>query len=83
MSCFGRNERGVSAWGLARCHDTDDTNRGAGDTRTIRWMVKMARSETFEMSIDWRPERRPLSEWRCSRFTRLVLVQLIFPVTDR
>jgi hypothetical protein len=46
-------------------------------------MVKMARSETFEMSIDWRPERRPLSEWRCSRFTRLVLVQLIFPVTDR
>jgi hypothetical protein len=27
-------------------------------------MVKMARSEAFEMSIDWRRERRPLSEWR-------------------
>ena len=56
---FRRNERGVSAWGLARCHDTDDTNRGFGDTRTIRWMVKIARSETFQMSIDWSPERRP------------------------
>lgn len=93
----------------------------------------MVRSETFEISIDWRPERRPLTEWRyesvptepppsrtrimaavhdlawkpirsrrlwdrrsrapanpdaiqvcsCSRFTRLVLVQLIFLVTDR
>ena len=28
--------------GLARCHDTDDTNRGYGDTQTIRCMVKMA-----------------------------------------
>jgi hypothetical protein len=37
---------------IARCHDTDDTNRGSGDTRTIRWMVKIARSETFQMSID-------------------------------
>jgi hypothetical protein len=64
VSCFGRNEHGVSVWRLARCHDTDDTNRGCGDIPTIRWMVKMARSETFEMSIDWRPERRPLSEWR-------------------
>jgi hypothetical protein len=94
----------------------------------------MARSETFQMPIDWPPERRPLSEWRsklsrpnvlrrerelwqlstillgnrpraagygiaavvlypakpgaiqvcsCSRFTRLVLVRLIFLVTDR
>ena len=64
VSCFGWNERGVSAWGLAQCHDTDDTNRGSGDTRTIRWMVKMARSETFQMSADWLPERRLLSEWR-------------------
>jgi hypothetical protein len=31
---------GFSA-GLARCHDTDDTNRGSGDTRTIRWIAKM------------------------------------------
>ena len=95
-------------------------------------MVKIARSETFQMSIDWLPERRLLSEWRyetvpieppplrgglwqlhlawmpatgrrlwdrrsrplfgqprriqvcsCSRFTRLLLVQLIFLVTDR
>jgi len=53
-----------SAWGLVRCRDTDDTNRGSGDTRTIRWMVKIARSETFQMSIDWLPERRLLSEWR-------------------
>jgi hypothetical protein len=135
VSCFGRNEHGVSVWRLARCHDTDDTNRGCGDTRTIRWMVKMACSETFEISIDWRPERHPLPEWRyetvptepppsrtrimaslsrillgnrsraagygiaaavlspansgaiqvcsCSPFTRLVLVQLIFLVTDR
>jgi hypothetical protein len=64
VSCFGRNEHGVSVWRLARCHDTDDTNRGADDTRTIRWMVKMACSETFEISIDWRPERHPLPEWR-------------------
>ena len=52
VSCFGWNQRGVSAWGLAQCRDTDDTNCGSGDTRTIRWMVKMARSETFQMSID-------------------------------
>ena len=48
--------------GLARCHNTDDTNRGYGDTQTIRWMVKMACSEAFQMSIDWPPEHRPLSE---------------------
>jgi hypothetical protein len=59
-----RFHHGVSRWGLARCHDTDDTNRSSGDTRTIRWKVKIARSETFQMSIDWPPERRPLSEWR-------------------
>jgi len=65
VSCFfGWNERGVSAWGLVQCRDTDDTNRGSGDTRTIRWMVKMARSETLQMSIDWLRERRLLSEWR-------------------
>src|SRR5262245_13972850 len=34
VSCFfGWNERGVSAWGLVQCRDTDDTNRGSGDTR--------------------------------------------------
>ena len=27
-------------------------------------MVKIARSETFQMSIDWLRERRLLSEWR-------------------
>jgi hypothetical protein len=37
------------ALGLARCHDTDDTNRGSGDTRKIRWVVKMERSGTFQM----------------------------------
>jgi len=31
--------------GLARCHDTNDTNRCSGDTRTIRWIVKMVYSE--------------------------------------
>jgi hypothetical protein len=51
VSCCGWNERGASAWGLARCHDTDDTNRGSGDTRTIHWTVKMACSETFQMSL--------------------------------
>ena len=37
--------------GLARCHDTEDTNRDAGDTRTIRWSVIIALSETFQMSL--------------------------------
>ena len=37
--------------GLARCHDTDDTNRGYGDTQTIRCMVKMARSDAFQTRI--------------------------------
>jgi hypothetical protein len=92
-------------------------------------MVKMARAETFQMSIDWLSERRLLrmaarhcadrassvaenvaavawkptngpqamgslqpsllgqprhiQESSCSRFTRLLLVQLIFLVTDR
>src|SRR5215472_11592121 len=64
VSCFGRNGRGVRAWGLVQCRDTDDTNRGSGDTRTIRWMVKIARSETFQMSADWLPECRLLLEWR-------------------
>ena len=41
--------------GLRGCHDTDNTNRGSGDTRTIRWMVKMARSETCQMSLICRP----------------------------
>jgi hypothetical protein len=36
-------------------HDTDDTNRGFGDTRTIQWTVKMARSEIFQMSLIGRP----------------------------
>ena len=43
VSCFGWNKRGARARRLAQCRDTDDTNRGSGDTRTIRWMVKMAR----------------------------------------
>jgi hypothetical protein len=38
--------------------DTDDTNRGPGDTRTIRWVVKMARSKTFPMSVHRPLERR-------------------------
>jgi hypothetical protein len=37
--------------GGARCHDTDDTNRGSGDTRAIRWTVRIALSETFQMSL--------------------------------
>ena len=36
-------ERGVSLGlgGLARCHDTDDTNHDSGDTHMILWSVKM------------------------------------------
>jgi hypothetical protein len=48
---------------LARCRNTDDTNRGYSDTRTIRWLARIARSETFQMFIDWPPKRRPPSEW--------------------
>src|SRR6516162_7836587 len=32
---------GAVSWGLARCHDTDDTNHGSGDTHMILWSVKM------------------------------------------
>ena len=51
-------ECGASKRGLERCYDTDDTNRGPGDTRTIRWVVKMVRSKTFPMSVDRPLERR-------------------------
>jgi len=50
--------RNVAPAHLKRCYDTDDTNRGPGDTRTIRWVVKMARSKTFPMSVDRPLERR-------------------------
>ena len=53
--------RALTLDGLARCRDTDDTNRGYRDTRTIRWLTKMS---SDEMSIDWPPKHRPPSEWR-------------------
>jgi hypothetical protein len=54
--CYVSAEMTVAlACGLAPCHDTDDTNRRSGDTRTIRWMVKMARLETSQMSLICRP----------------------------
>ena len=31
----------AASWGLAGCHDTDDTNHGSGDTHKILWSVKM------------------------------------------
>jgi hypothetical protein len=31
--------------------DTDDTNRVAADTRTIHWLIKMARLETVQMLV--------------------------------
>ena len=49
----------------------------------------MARSETFQMSSDWAPERRRRRSLPQSKnvaaptFTRLLLVQLIFLVTVR
>ena len=48
---------------LARSRNTHDTNRSCGDTRTIRWLARIARSETSQMLIFWLPKRRPLSEW--------------------
>ena len=53
--------RALTLDGLARCRDTDDTNRGYRDTRTIRWLTKMS---SDEMSIDWPPKHCPPSEWR-------------------
>src|SRR5262249_146144 len=53
--------RALTLDGLARCRDTDDTNRGYRDTRTIRWLTKMS---SDQMSIDWPPKHRPPSEWR-------------------
>ena len=32
-------------------HDTDDTNLGFGDTRTIRWMVKMVPRNVKEPAV--------------------------------
>jgi hypothetical protein len=57
----GRVE-GLNNFGKTPRDDTDDTNRGFGDTRTIRWTVKMTHSEIFQMSL----------------MSRLLLVQVIF-----
>jgi hypothetical protein len=37
--------------GFARCHDTDDTNHGSGDTHTILWSVKMTGRRNAKLAV--------------------------------
>ena len=54
-SSVGAIDEREAGLGLGWSDDTDDTNRSPSDTRTIRWMAKMARSRTFEVSLICRP----------------------------